>query len=535
MRPTMSGSGRRPPPPGAGSSPPPPLATCSLSSAPGASNGAFKEENPFKLQLDFMINKSIENRTATSSPTARPIGGGDGSSKPAYRGIGSGSDRLHARRSAREVGAVPGGGDGGGSSRLTVGVTPSNPKAPQGRSTAQPKASLYSFDSSDEETNDMFRQIFCQTKTAKSAASAAASPPRGSPSMAEAKAPDGALGGRYASASPGPRSDGGWPETKRCPPPNLQASNKHAAAAGGRGDDGGGGSSSSGYRGGAREKEPQTSTGGSAGVDRPGITGGRSYHGGGITGRFPTSWRLSSSQAAVSQAAASGAGRVEGEEKNVYRGSVSNNIGRSFLAFHSDAWMSDGDDNPASPHLPSLQSGIAAIKAGLNRGRTPPARSPEHHDSDSSGGGGAHDGDARGRKSRRGGEERYPAPAPRRQRSSSLSLSPPRFPACGSDYSSDADSALKTASTLTGRGGVTGGSRKTSSSRQRARKRGRGETLNDRIEAMRVGSDGEGPPYGGGGGGGERKPGRVGGLDGDRFDPMGELLVTAPIFCEDGH
>ena len=281
-------------------------------------------------------------------------------------------------------------------------------------------------------------------------------------------------------------------------------------AADGRGD-GCGGSSSGGCRNKVKE---------SVGVDKPGITGGRSHHGGGITGPID---RPSSSQAA-----ASGSGGV-GRGQPAASASTS---GRSFLAFHMDDWMSDAEDNLAPQRLSSLQNASAAVRAGVKRGRTPPARSPEDRGSDGSGGAGG--GDARGRKAAR--DERYPAPVPQRQRSSSLSLSPPRFAACDSDYSSDADSALEPASTLTGRTGGTRGARKTTDSRQRsattgksrdrARKRGHEATLNDRIEAMRVGSDGEGPPYSGGGGG--RRPGRVDGLDGDRPDPMGELRVTAP-------
>ncbi|CAN0122551.1 unnamed protein product, partial [Ectocarpus fasciculatus] len=75
---------------------------------------------------------------------------------------------------------------------------------------------------------------------------------------------------------------------------------------------------------------------------------------------------------------------------------------------------------------------------GLKRGRTPPAHqrpySPSSDGDGSGGGSGGGDGRGRGRKTGRL-EGRYPAPMPaRRERSNSLSLSPPRLLACDYDY-----------------------------------------------------------------------------------------------------
>lgn len=240
--------------------------------------------------------------------------------------------------------------------------------------------------------------------------------------------------GEGGSDSPGPASDGGWPETKRCPPPNLQ-----------EGFDGGDG---------------------------------------------------------LTAAAAAG-------QKNVSRSGSGVEKPRCYLDIGDDDWMSDADDeDPAvatpAAAVPGIQqrptTGRSASshgsRLGLKRNRSPPVRSKPGDDDYGSGGD-----CCRGDK-KTGRSERYPTtPVPRRkQRSSSLSLSPRRpTTAFDGDYDSDAELDDEPPTTV-----VSGVARKKGAGcascrdvstnqhrRGRGHKRRHEDSLNDRIRAMRVGSDGE--------------------------------------------
>lgn len=536
------------------------------SSAPTIS----KDDNPFLRQLELMLSKSQSNRAAAASRPSPTMA--NGSDKAIHRTVRPGSEgwsfsdptmaaaatststapvnspSLSGQSTAPSVGDTDVGrarswGEVG--SRVSqAGLAPLGATATKGWSTAQPKTNnnvastaaksppwrsvfdICNADTSDDDDGDESLQTFHDEIAASSAAVSAL---RLSPPVAEAKEAAGSSCGNgdarsgedgNGSASPEASSDGGWPETKRCPPPNLRACRENskstwpvgsAAVAAGSG--------------GYREKDKckasgLSSRGGSTTSDRVGITGEISYGGVGITGRVPTNDALSSLSTTNGL-------KTDGSPASAWRADTSTGNGlvngRLGLGVDADDWMSDAEDRGSAQPPVAAQKGTPAARTGLKRGRIQHARSPDDHGS----GGDSSRGSGGGRGEKTGRSERYPAPVPRRQRSSSLSLSPPHFTAFGSDYDSGEDSEPEPLSTgvLGSRAnGKSSASRRRSSTKGegdgRGRKRGNEELLNDRIEAMRVGSDGEGP-HGGESSG--RTRGRLGGTGGNRADPMGEL------------
>lgn len=294
------------------------------------------------------------------------------------------------------------------------------------------------------------------------------------------------------SSLPRPSSDGGWPETKRCTPPNLK------------------------FRSRSRSRSSPPSEKRTVGVDRkgkasttalaraPGNTNRRTFHANGV--HSATGGNRHSPTAPMGN---DGGGGGNGD-RNTSSGSSSDS-------------MFDIDHRETNADRTTTESRISRIKTGLKRGRTPPVRSPgddrSYYSSDNGNNDSTVDGvdnaDAGGggsmfRGGKTGRNERYPAPVPRRPRSSSLSLSPSRFTAFDGDCNSadDTPSAVASLSPKSAAGGRNGNDSYLASSRRRRRRRSsrsretvagrrgvkRGleeENLHDGIEAMRVASDDE--------------------------------------------
>eukprot|EP00903_Cladosiphon_okamuranus_P010410 g9847.t1 len=453
------------------------------------------EDNPFLRQLQLMLDKSASNRaaavspsfpragpsTAASSPTWRPmtaISGGDtigftssGSSIRGETGVGSRVSQIGQPLSAHPKKAA---------AAADIAADRNN-KASRPRSPPRSLMDLLEDSSSDDEA--FHRRLFSSTSAKK----------KSPPSVAEDK-------------KASPSSDGGWPETKRCSPPNLKASSSST-------------SSSSSVA--AAASAAAAASSGNIGRN-PGITGGRAFGGAGITGSRPPSSHRSSNGGGFAPAGRGGSS-----------GARASMLGRSAAATAAAAagsdneWMSDAEDNNGPAYDTAAPSSAEATRGsgGLKRGRTPPSG-----------------GDARGRKTGRL-SERYPAPVPaRKHRSNSLSLSPSRLLPCDSDYvtSEEETLAIPKSGVQGARARAGGGKRdqrrgggggekeelplsSAAATRRwhpgaaaegdvgggRGRKRGHEDLLNDRIEALRVGSDGEGPEAGGGHGKGRKREGRV--------------------------
>ncbi|CAM9574492.1 unnamed protein product [Scytosiphon promiscuus] len=459
------------------------------------------KDNPFLRQLEIMLEKSANNRAAGSPTTpslpraASPAAAIAASPSSAWPPAASpGGPGVGKRFGAANGGRGAGGAVGSWASQIGQPLSAQPKRAATADSGRDTKAgpprgagtrSIFSMlDSSDEDDDDD-----------------------------DGRSSVGAQVGRPAPATPadaGPvgvvaevkgTSGGGWPETKRCSPPNLKALSSGSAAAEHRDGRGGGGGD---HRGKDKRvgSSPSLTGGRNAAVNggssskSPGITGDRWYGTAGITGPR-----------------ASTEGQTGGGLSTAYEA-------RSGVPGSDDEWMSDAED--------------ARGHRGLKRGRTPRGRSPldgggSGHLSDSSSNSDGRLG--RGRKTGRW-SDRYPAPIPaRKQRSNSLSLSPPHLLDRGSDYATseedDNDVKNTTKARARGAGARAGGARESKKDvslgnpaaargadigtaggdgRSRGRKRAHEDLLNDRIEAMRVSSDGEGdPPHGGGGGGGGGK------------------------------
>ncbi|CAB1103229.1 unnamed protein product [Ectocarpus sp. CCAP 1310/34] len=476
-----NGGGRRPRPPPFG-----------RSSEPGEPSND-QEDNPFVRQLELMLKKSAGNRAAAvSPPPPRARAAANAGPTSAWRPRASLSSGGGGAASGRAV--ATGASQYGGQS-LMANSKPEEKRAGTsnggGGLPRAPSRSLFSLpESSSDEDEDAFQRRYfglppLRKPSAAAAAATSVAPPAAAP--AEAKV-----------ARPG--FDGGWPETKRCSPPNLTASlisNGRGAAyrktEGGRGDSRGD-ESANGSKGNGKDKGPSARDGDAASSGRAGlgITGGGWYGGAGITRSQPTARRRTGDGIGSAGAAA---------------------------AVSDNEWMSDAEDpRGATPNADS-----ATMRAGgLKRGRTPPT----HHRPYSPGSDGSNCGGdgGRGRKTGRL-EGRYPAPMPaRRERSNSLSLSPPRLLTCDHDYvTSDEEDSSKPGAwgrRKGSRGGESGGRKELqllsnpatagSTAIGRGRKRGHEDLLNEKIKAMRVGSDGEGPHAGGGGGGrGRRRGGAI--------------------------
>lgn len=514
------------------------------------------DDNPFLRQLELMLSKSASNHAAASSSNTT------GSSK----GLTSGSEAWPLSRPLAEAASgratvggtsrasVDGGGDGGSLPRSWKRVEavgsfaspsglPSTTGSARGRSATQPKtnnghvarppqrrhASVFDgMGSSDSSIDDgtSGRMSGGDTISASSAGVSAARALRSSPSVAEPKADVGLLSwggaaggnhGGHGSDSSGPSSDGGWPETKRCPPPNLlvSASRSNEAVSGDFAIDGDYGSMS------RNKTSPPSTRGGKAAADRPGITGGRPHSGARIAGLSPAP-----AEAKRDGLTAAGHNASLGETRKSRGSGVIND--RSYSDTGDNDWMSDADDggpavtsSAAAPSEPPTGR-VASSHSGLKRRRAPPARSTGDDGSGDSSGYNCRGGKA-------GRSERYPTPVPRRRRrSSSLSLSPRRFTAFDSDYDSDEDPDrppdVPGVARRKGTGSASDQGLSTNHRRGgRGHKRQHEELLNDRIGAMRVGSDGEEHCNGGTrssrGGGGLR----VGCNGRNEKDPMGAL------------
>lgn len=543
-----------------------------------------KDDNPFLRQRELMLAKSTDKSVSASvsrTRSWRDVGRSTSPHASVGRGRSGGSTAFTK--------AVGGGFAGHGSDSKPWAQSSSLCSARRALSTAEPKNSnmvvspkitnqqqqqqrtgpinIFDMSSDDEETEDRL-QI---SRSIKTPVTANENTPRVTvtaqiPTVAEAKvdketkcyAAVGEDGGNEGDdddgdddgrpPSPAPSSDGGWPETKRCPPPNLNCRSSST--------------SSSVHRIAADKKRK----GDIDDTEKPvgvGITGSWPVDGGGITrgGKLDGS-RTNGTRTSRGGGSSSGGGGGGG--------------GRADL---DGDWMSEAEDRRSSAMLgrsgqpPEMDAGTASgttpsstRKSGLKRGRTPPIQSQTD--------GGTSSSDGSCNSGRRGSGktgrcERYPTPVPppRRlpPRSSSLSLTPPRISAFDSDYDSAEDNAAtaaaqveakvkgkrsttKTSSSTTGiftRSDHSNGEGTNATMRRRSkgigegekggsrgRKRDREEYLNDRIEAMRVGSDDEGGSHLRAGGGGD---GDSGGSDngkgrriGDRVrdysfaDPMGE-------------
>ncbi|CAN0233046.1 unnamed protein product, partial [Ectocarpus sp. 4 AP-2014] len=469
-----SGGGRGPRPP-----------TFGRSTEPGEPS-RDQEDNPFVRQLELMLQKSASNRAAAvSPPPPRARAAANAGPTSAWRPRTSLSSGGGGAESGRVV--ATGGASQYGGKSLTANSKPEEKKAGTSNGGGGlPRASsrsLFSLpeSSSDEDEEAFQRRYFGLPPLRKPSAAAAASVPPPAATPAEAKV-----------ARPG--SDGGWPETKRCSPPNLKASlisNGRGAACrkteGGsgdsRGDDSANGSKGNGKGSGQSARDGDAASSGRAGL---GITGGGRYSWAGITRLQPTAQRRTDDGVGSASAAAAGS---------------------------DNEWMSDTEDPRGAA---SNVDSATRTAGGLKRGRTPPTHyRPYSPSSDGSNGGG--DG-GRDRKTGRL-EGRYPAPMPaRRERSNSLSLSPPRLLACDHDYvTSDEEESSKPGAggrRKGSRGAEVGGRKEPqllsnpatagSTAVGRGRKRAHEDLLNEKIEAMRVGSDEEGPHARGGGRGGGR-------------------------------
>lgn len=348
-----------------------------------------------------------------------------------------------------------------------------------------------------------------------------------------------------SAVSEGPSSDGGWPETKRCAPPNLmKASSRNGlrdmakmapcAAAGDRSTN-----VSGGYGDGNKNARASTlprDKGTDASPNRQcKIAGGAELYG--RAGRMTETGIPEKHVRSLSQEAA-----VDGvfplRTKLGCCGSTVTSLlnGRSrFPVDSDDDWMSDAEDQslPPPPAATASNETSAKIrKAGLKRGRGSSVRLV-YGDGSSEGDSSSDSGGSRGRKA--GRSERYPAPVPqRRLHSSSLSLTSPTSATFGKidgDNDDNDDNGRKqnlSATTSLARAGG-GGNKKGSSSGRRSlagersrddqgRKRRHDDLLNDRIEAMSVGSDRECPSRDSGGRGKAYS-------QGGRCDPMGELIL----------
>ncbi|CAN0355771.1 unnamed protein product, partial [Ectocarpus sp. 12 AP-2014] len=373
--------------------------TSGLSTEPGEPS-KDQEDNPFVRQLELMLQKSASNRAAAvSPPPPRARAAANAASTSAWRPRTSLSSGGGGAESGRVV-AAGGASQYGGQSLMAN----SKPEEKAGTSNGggglprAPSRSLFSLpESSSDEDEEAFQRRYFGL------------PPLRKPSAA---APAEAKVAR-------PRSDGGWPETKRCSPPNLKASlisNGRGAACrkteGGSGDSRGNNSANVSKENGKGQQSARDGDAASSGRAGLGITGDRWYVGVGITRSQPTAQRTGDG---IGSAGAAAAGS-------------------------DNEWMSDAEDPRGA--APNAADSPTRRAGGLKRGRTPPTHyRPYSPSSDDNGGGG---GGGRGRKTGRL-EGRYPAPMPaRRERSNSLSLSPPRLLACDHDYvTSDEEESSK--------------------------------------------------------------------------------------------
>lgn len=373
------------------------------------------------------------------------------------------------------------------------------------------------------------------------------------------------------SQSSGPGSDGGWPERKRCPPPHLN-SRSHISPWQSGTTTGGVLESSSmatvvdgdprckGRRKGKRRAKCSRSSSTSSPEKGRATTGGRAIHGDGATHHAVgfRSGPLGSdhpARGATTPIGVEGSEEVQGNRRLKSTKSKTKTMATitgSVVGVMSDDsagdWMMDAEDRGAAVDSTMAESRLGRDAAGdgsyprrrnaLKRGRTPPVKSyddaADFYCSDGSGSDGS-----RRRGSKTGRRDLCPAKVARRPRSSSLSLSTPRFSAYDSNYDSaegddeeeriadrsKAGSASKSAarrysSNSSGgtrrrkdqrasarsdgeANGSPGGARDSGSckgrsadrnrftSNGRGLKRGREEHLPDRIEAMRVESDEE--------------------------------------------
>lgn len=467
----------------------------------GAGKPSKNEDNPFLRQLELMLEKSTSNRsaaspslprsataaasaaaaasTSTRPPAAPPRGPGVVSSAGVANGRGAVGSWV-SQVGQRPLSAQP----------KTAAAADSSCGMKAGPTRTGPRSIFSMLDSSDEDNDDDHRRFGVGAGGKRSTPATAA----GAAVVAEAKR----------------CSDGGWPETKRCLPPNLKALSSESADS----KHGGGGGGSSGH-GGEDERRgllPSSLRGGNAaengsrGGKSSGITGDRSYGAAGITGPLVSS-----------------KGHTDGR-------TLSPRGARWRAPGSDDEWMSDAEDARGSR---GLKRGRASHRRSSLEGGGSGQRGDSGSNSDNS--------DGRGRKTGRW-SDRYPAPIPaRKERCNSLSLSPSRLP---DDYvtSEEEENDGKNPIRAKGAGARAGGRKGTSgnhrgggasgdsgsgksgareskkvlslaspaSSRRgpagsaagdggsRGRKRAHEDLLNDRIEALRVSSDGEETPRSGG-------------------------------------
>ena len=511
----MSGGERQSTPPHAGRGR---VADPPASLLPTSAPKAFDEDNPFLRQLEFILSKSSRSQAATTAADAasRTDAGHAARGRKAQHGLadceaGVRSFRLGSTPPVDGTSSAAGKSESWSSAAQPktasdrVGKVTPPPFKPQPPRLPTHMCEINFWESSDEDNDGTFRD---------SRVSAA------SPCVAEAKSGRGwgAGGARDPRSeeecdrvtSPGPSSDGGWPETKRCSPPNLVREYREEEEVEAPGRD---------KRGGGREAPPSSRT---CATVSGRATGARTYVGGGATGA-----RIMDCPRPPSQAVRNGGSGLDMEvfDTEAVAAISAPNYGTTVRCGEDDDWMSDAEEKGPLFTPPAFQNGQPEVRAGHKRGRSTPIQSPVGYGS--GGGSSSSDRDGRGRK--KGRREHYSTPALRRPRSSSLSLTPPRLAAFDSDFDSDEDASddeltARRGSVAKRKGqgkGVKGsrlsrprvssvGGAATGERSNRGHKRGHEELLNGRIEAMRVGSDGEGwvngsvPGCGGrrGGGGG---------------------------------
>lgn len=277
--------------------------------------------------------------------------------------------------------------------------------------------------------------------------------------------------------TPGPDSEGGWPDAKLCPPENLNVMREKVGDAK---CDRGGCASNGGRRGMKGARRPSSSTRvWATSQGRVDITGCRAFRSGGITEAGKSDDRCCSLQ-----------------RSGVMDGSLGGGCSGGGIS-EADGWMSDAEEIGAPPVTPPVSCvGKPTARDGRKQELTSRVRSSETHCTGA----------------RTGRSERYMTPVPRRPRSSSLSLTPPLR---STAFDSDEDSAGEK---LSAGGKARGGER----AKRKGKEMGKGSRsskvrkvsltsldVKDRIDAMRVDDDGEWSTGGGTSGRGGKRGGAM--------------------------
>lgn len=361
--------------------------------------------------------------------------------------------------------------DGDASMRSALPATPTTSKR-------KSLFEVFNFDSSDDEDEIVSWTAFREKLSLNPESTPSADPPatRSSSWKADSKSagdqprlsgsvPGGQEGG--GSASPGPSSDGGWPESKRCPPPNLQV-----------------------FQGQDKPARIWSASASDMGGSGRGVKGrGRCSKATRLVTSIPS--RSSSqidaeprSRAAVSNVSGSVDDRKLGVETNITMTKTP-----AGSALHEGDWMSDAEDRGQLSSAAANETPSSLPRASLKRGR----REVNHSLAKDSGHSSDSESNCGGNKA--GRRVNCSTPARQRPRSSSLSLTPPCSTAFDDKYDSADDAAsgyrpgLKRAAGGRGRGLDTS---------TRGLKRPRDEILDTRIEALRVNSDNDDPRHRGG-------------------------------------